>query len=598
MQFTGSRYIVAGVTLLIAYLAITTCVTEPGSPPPGWGAPDVVEIRKPSDKKDQKEGSTAEPTAVSITAAGADTFVSGGSSNDIGHSTAIDHKESQQNSSLKQKNQVNGSDNTYGTRPVAAAENKKKTPLPRYCRTCEAFKPPRSHHCRICKKCILKMDHHCPWINNCVGHFNYGHFVRFVTWFTGTGPTKMQIIIMAVNIAVDGCVLLAVGILAITHLWSLITNTSTIEAWEQEKVDAMIKKGKLKKTKFPYDIGCFRNYRQVLGPRVWLWLWPQQMLGSGTEFEVNDDKDAALVWPPREYNTSKKHDRTFVSDYTSSSIRQRGTRDLSSLGTPISPGSNRSGSKGRGGAAAASRRPPQFPTHVRRGSEGWIVQDLTIQQRAELYDQQLLFAREHNQSDQEINEGEEQDYQEGLSDIEANPYSGLPGGMQGSINNYNDDNDHYNDDSVGEAQQSSEDDDDDIPNDVISDEYDDDGYDDYQGDNDDDDMDDDNPYLAYADEDEEQEVEEIDEVALHGQDRHKIGRFFENVGDRDNEEESDDWDEGDGVDVGCRPPGLNAGGLGGINSMTSPTPQKTFYTMLVEREEELKRQKGSEASKK
>lgn len=24
------------------------------------------------------------------------------------------------------------------------------------------------------------IDHHCPWINNCVGHFNHGHFIRFL----------------------------------------------------------------------------------------------------------------------------------------------------------------------------------------------------------------------------------------------------------------------------------------------------------------------------------------------------------------------------------------------------------------------------------
>ncbi|KAF9117058.1 Ubiquitin carboxyl-terminal hydrolase 33 [Mortierella sp. AM989] len=603
---------------------VRACTTEPGSPPPGWGATEVVEIRKPSDVKDQEEGS-AESTGASSTATGANALISG--SDNIGHSTAIDHKDSQHNSNLKQKNQSSSIDNSPGDK--SPTNKKKKTPLPRYCRTCEAFKPPRSHHCRICKKCILKMDHHCPWINNCVGHYNYGHFVRFVTWVTITtgfcmvlliwrimdaiqnetyymytdfAPTKVQVIFMAVNIAVDGGVLLAVGILAVYHLWSLVTNTSTIEAWEQEKVEAMIKKGKLKKTKFPYDIGCFANYRQVLGPRIWLWLWPQQMLGSGTEFEVNKHKDAALIWPPREYNTSKKQDRTFVSEYTSSSIRQRRTRNLSSLGAPASPGGH--SDKGRSNRSAASRQPPQFPSHIRRGSEGWVVQDLTIQQRAEMYDQQLIYQRQSNQLDQEAGneEEEDEDFQEGLSDIEANPYSGLPGGMQGSHDNYNDDNNYSNDGSEYEGQRSSEDDVDDIPYDVISDEYDDDGYNDYQGNDDDDDLDQHNPYLAYADEDEEVEAEEYDEVALHGQDRHKIGRFFERPGnDIQDDESDDDWDEGDGVDVGCRPPGLNATGDRGIGSSSSPIsqpgPKKTFYTMLVEREEEMKRQKALEASK-
>lgn len=65
----------------------------------------------------------------------------------------------------------------------------------RWCRRCDRLKPPRAHHCKACgrsvlskpsrslltcERCIPKMDHHCPWTSNCVSHFTFPHFIRFL----------------------------------------------------------------------------------------------------------------------------------------------------------------------------------------------------------------------------------------------------------------------------------------------------------------------------------------------------------------------------------------------------------------------------------
>ena len=54
------------------------------------------------------------------------------------------------------------------------------------CKKCNFERPPRAHHCSVCKRCIKKFDHHCPWINQCVGLYNQGYFVRFLWWVSLT----------------------------------------------------------------------------------------------------------------------------------------------------------------------------------------------------------------------------------------------------------------------------------------------------------------------------------------------------------------------------------------------------------------------------
>ena len=56
----------------------------------------------------------------------------------------------------------------------------------RWCRKCQAAKPPRAHHCKICAKCVPKMDHHCPWTASCVSHRTFPHFFRFLVYSLGS----------------------------------------------------------------------------------------------------------------------------------------------------------------------------------------------------------------------------------------------------------------------------------------------------------------------------------------------------------------------------------------------------------------------------
>ena len=52
---------------------------------------------------------------------------------------------------------------------------------PKYCGTCNIYRPSRAKHCAFCNNCVLVFDHHCPWTGNCVGLRNYHYFLWFVS---------------------------------------------------------------------------------------------------------------------------------------------------------------------------------------------------------------------------------------------------------------------------------------------------------------------------------------------------------------------------------------------------------------------------------
>ncbi|KAI9027182.1 DHHC palmitoyltransferase-domain-containing protein [Phycomyces nitens] len=215
---------------------------------------------------------------------------------------------------------------------VPAVVIKENKPLgitgPRVCKACNIYKPPRSHHCRYCKRCVLKMDHHCPWIDNCVGHGNYPHFMRFVIYVDlacsyvvgllvwrvriildsirhfqfNAEPSTPEIVFMVLNFVLAFVVLFCVGILSVYHLYCIAKNQSTIEGWERGKVEKLVKRSKIPPVVYPFDISIYKNICSVFGDNPLLWLWPQSPKSNGIDFVLCHDADPAVVfyWPPRD----------------------------------------------------------------------------------------------------------------------------------------------------------------------------------------------------------------------------------------------------------------------------------------------------------
>ncbi|KAG8931930.1 Palmitoyltransferase [Tulasnella sp. 418] len=336
-------------------------------------------------------------------------------------------------------------------------EVKKLTGGPRYCRYCSTYKPPRAHHCKQCKRCVLRMDHHCPWVDNCVGHYNHGHFIRFLffvdvacsyhlimvtrrvidsvspTSYYHVDPTTADILFVVFNYTACIPVIMAVGFFSIYHFYCLCTNTTTIEGWEKDKVATLIRRGKIREIKFPYNLGLLANVRAVLGENPLLWLWPQPMRGSGLHFKVAEgaDSDVQHIWPPKDpsvYDHPNGPDLTGKSPFTygtglnpdllpsnNARLRHPKSKDLQTPGvgndsapyghnfdeedrkTTSTPSRNSFSSNeypdnrgffGRLGEERADDNydNPDGPTvRVRRGSEGWEVRPMSKDEIVQRY---------------------------------------------------------------------------------------------------------------------------------------------------------------------------------------------------------------------
>ena len=206
------------------------------------------------------------------------------------------------------------------------------------------------------------MDHHCLWTSNCVSHRSFPHFMRFLIFAVTSmcylgyflyirarviwdnrdmpsvrlnpdyllcalslvtlylqylGPSALQLTSLFVLIVVNGVTCFAVGIMMVTSFWAFCMNVTSIEGWEIERHESLVRRAKrfggyldgpdgiklpIKRQEFPYDIGIWANMCQAMGPNPLTWLWPfsrTQTNESGLEFDVNDFEGRtvrALLW--------------------------------------------------------------------------------------------------------------------------------------------------------------------------------------------------------------------------------------------------------------------------------------------------------------
>lgn len=165
------------------------------------------------------------------------------------------------------------------------------------------------------------MDHHCPWTSNCVSYFTFPHFFRFLffavvgmgyletlLWERGSivwgnrnlpsvsqslliliqmltcpqylGPSLGQLCHLFVLFVVNSITVFALFILLVRTLYAVLFNVTTIESWEIERHETLVRRARvlggyldapggqkirIKKQEFPYDIGIFSNISQAMG---------------------------------------------------------------------------------------------------------------------------------------------------------------------------------------------------------------------------------------------------------------------------------------------------------------------------------------------
>ncbi|TPX63710.1 hypothetical protein SpCBS45565_g06418 [Spizellomyces sp. 'palustris'] len=184
------------------------------------------------------------------------------------------------------------------------------------------------------------------------------HDKRPSAYFYTPPPEGPEIVFLIINLLVLFLLLLTVGLLSLWQLYYAWQNVTTIESFENAKIEELVRRGKIASedvSAYPYDLGGYRNLQSVLGKRWWLWWVPQPTPGDGIHHQVNSTalrrvaEGHPIQWPPRAYFAYKKYPH----------------------------GKPRKGSREDRMENSVFGSSPR----VRRGSEGYVVREWTPEER-------------------------------------------------------------------------------------------------------------------------------------------------------------------------------------------------------------------------
>jgi len=182
----------------------------------------------------------------------------------------------------------------------------KKSGDRRHCKWCGKYKPDRCHHCRVCRTCILKMDHHCPWIYNCVGFHNYKYFflllfysvadLHLIAWTMFESVMRswdintpfLTMFFCLFGETLSNFLGMLITAFFVFHIWLMLRSMTTIEFCEKK----MPKGGKeTQDVGSVYDLGCYGNIRNVLGPNPLTWFIPVETgIGDGLNYVTSETR--------------------------------------------------------------------------------------------------------------------------------------------------------------------------------------------------------------------------------------------------------------------------------------------------------------------